>query len=281
MENETRVELRIEVAGFSQRDRTLLMSVLKVSELRRFIYREWRKENEDTPPDCLLLDVDDPEHKLRCDLEALRPNRYPIVAVGAIVPDKLKFAAHLKRPVRWAEVLHTIDVALAIPVGGHAPVDAHHGEKMSAATNELEVDTISHWYDRSEEVEFQSEPAVLVVDPDPAAGNYVSSKLSGSGYRVDHAASMAEAIGLLDQHRYNCVIHELDLPDKSGIELCTLLKQRQDRRRTASVILTARHEPIDRVRAMSAGCDAYLNKPIQPILLLRTLEKFLPDWRTR
>ncbi|MBS0309249.1 MAG: response regulator [Proteobacteria bacterium] len=279
MENETRVELRIEIAGFSQREHMLLLSVLKVSELRRFVYREWRKEGGDLP-NCLLIDIDNPENRMRCDLEALRPGRYPIVAVGAALPDKPAFAAHVKRPVRWAEILHTIDVALKIPVD--APTtDARQAEKLSTVSNELEVGQIDNWYDRSKPVEFQSDPAVLVVDPDPAAGDYVSSKLAGTGYRVDRAQNMADAIVLLDQHRYNCVIHELDLPDQPGLELCALLKQKQDRRRTASVILTARQEPLDRVRAMSAGCDAYLNKPIQPILLLRTLEKFLPDWRTR
>lgn len=280
MANETRVELKIEIAGFSQRDRTLLMSVLKVSELRHFTYREWITGDNKTP-DCLLIDIDEPEQRMRCELEALRPGRYPIVAVGAEPPEKIKFAAHIKRPVRWAGILHTIDLALDIPSGAHAPADKQQAEQLSTATNELEVGEIEHWYDRSEPVEFENDPAVLVVDPDPAGGNYISSKLAGTGYRVDHVSSVAEATDLLAKHRYNCVIHELELPDKSGIELCTLLKQRQDRRRTASIILTSSNDPLDRVRATSAGCDAFLSKPIQPILLLRTLEKFLPDWRTR
>lgn len=271
-----KLEVAVELVGFPQRERTLISSLFKVSQYRPFIYREWKKDESDAAA-CLLLDVDDAEGRIRCELEALRTQACPIIGIGAELPKHLAFAAHVKRPVRWAEILHTIDTALGIPVTNVA--DAQKAEQMSEAANELELNQIDQWYDRSAPKTFQSDPAVLVVDPDPAGGNYISSKLAGTGYRVDHVPSAAEAMTLLAQHRYNCVIHEMNLPDKPGFELCALLKQRQDRRRTASIILTASQNPLDRVRAVSAGCDAFLNKPIQPQLLLRTLEKFLPDWR--
>lgn len=277
MNNKTKLDVAIEFVGFSQRDRTLFASLFKVSQYRPFIYREWKKE-DDGQPVCLLIDADDPEGRIRCELESLRPARCPVIGIGVELPKGLPFAGHIKRPIRWAEVLHAIDVALNIPVT--ATADPGKAAQFSEASNELEIEQIDAWYDRSAPPKvFKSDPAVLVVDPDPTGGNYISAKLAGSGYRVDHVASAAEAIGLLAQSRYNCVIHEMDLPDKTGLELCALLKQRQDRRRTASIILTANQNPLDRVRAVSAGCDAFLNKPIQPQMLLRTLEKFLPDWR--
>ncbi len=278
MDDKKKLEVSLELAGFPQRDRILFASLFKVAALRPFIYREWQKEDSELPA-ALLLDVDDVEHRLRCDLESLKPGRYPIIAIGAEVPKGLQCDAHVRRPVRWAGILQTIDSALGITVAAHAPLDAGKAEQISAAENELELGQIDPWFDRSTPKTFNSDPAVLVVDPDPTGGNYISTKLSGTGYRVDHVPSAAEAIVLLAQHRYNCVIHEVHLPDQSGFELSSLLKQRQDRRRTASIVLTASRNPLDRVRAVSAGCDAFLSKPIQPQLLLRTLEKFLPDWR--
>jgi CheY-like chemotaxis protein len=278
MDDIKKLEVAIELAGFPQREKTLFSSVFKVSEYRSFIYREWKTE-ETEPPICVLLDVDNDEHRLRLDLEAVRPDRYPIITIGKYAPNSLKIAAHIKRPIRGAEILHTIDTALGIPGAAKAPADAAQAEKLGGAENELELGQIDQWHDRSTPKTFKSDPAVLVVDPDPSGGNYISGKLAGTGYRVDHVPSVAEALTLLAQYRYNCVIHEVELPDKSGFELCALLKQRQDRRRTASIILTGSRNPLDRVRAASAGCDAFLNKPIEPQLLLRTLEKFLPDWR--
>jgi two-component system cell cycle response regulator len=126
---------------------------------------------------------------------------------------------------------------------------------------------------------FKTQPAVLVVDPDPTGGQYVSGKLAGSGYRVDYAATAAEAIKLLATHRYNCAILETRLPDSDGFDICKMLKESDNRRRTASIILTTSRNPIDRLRGTMAGCDAYLSKPVRPEKLLQTLEKFLPDWR--
>jgi CheY-like chemotaxis protein len=275
MEDNKKLEVAVELAGFPAREKTLFSSVFKVSEYRPFNYREW-KADEQTPPTCLVLDIDSEDGRIRRDLEAVRPQRCPIVTVGREVPADGNYAGHIKRPVRWGDVLHMLDAALQIPT---APMDADKAEKLSDAQNELEIGQIDQWYDRSQPKTFLSDPAVLVVDPDPAGGNYISGKLAGTGYRVDHVASVSEAVTLLAQRRYNCVIHEIELPDKSGFELSSLLKQRSDRRRTASIILTGSRNPLDRVRAASAGCDAFLNKPIQPQQLLRTLEKFLPDWR--
>jgi CheY-like chemotaxis protein len=273
MDDKKKLEVAVELAGFPAREKTLFSSVFKVSEYRPFNYREWIAGEENLPA-CLLLDVDSEEGVIRRDLEAVRPERYPIITVGKEAPPKIKTVAHIKRPIRWADILARLDAALGIPVA-----EPDNAEKMSDAENELELGQLDQWYDRTQPKTFKSEPAVLVVDPDPAGGNYIADRLSGTGYRVDHVPSVAEALSLLALHRYNCVIHEVELPDKSGFELCTLLKKRQDRRRTASIILTGSRNPLDRVRAASAGCDAFLSKPIQPQALLRTLEKFLPDWR--
>ncbi|MBI1891912.1 MAG: response regulator [Burkholderiales bacterium] len=276
MDDNKKLEVAVELAGFPAREKTLFSSIFKVSEYRPFNYREW-VPNENDIPACLLIDLDSDEGLIRRDLEAVRPERYPIISVGKAPSDKLKTVAHIKRPIRWAEILATLDTALNIPVA--SPVEPAKAEQMSDAENELELGQVDQWYDRNTPMTFKSEPAVLVVDPDPTGGNYIADRLSGTGYRVDHVPSVAEAVSLLALHRYNCVIHEVELPDKSGFELCTLLKRRQDRRRTASIILTGSRNPLDRVRAASAGCDAFLSKPIQPQALLRTLEKFLPDWR--
>lgn len=278
MNNTKPLPVGIELAGFTQRDRTLFTSLFKVSEMRLFNYQEWQPEHT-SPPVCLLLDVDDEDSRFRRDKEHVSPSAYPIIAIGESIPAGLAVAAHIKRPIRWAEILHTLDTTLWKAASPSTPMPTQTTEKLIEAENELESEQVEPWYDRTTSLEFKSDPAVLVVDPDPSGLTYVRSKLAGSGYRVDHAPTAADAFALLAQHRYNCVILETHLPDKSGFEICTLLKQRQDRRRTASIILTASKNPLDRMRGTLAGCDAFLNKPVKPEQLLRTLEKFLPDWR--
>ena len=277
MIKKSEVPVEVELIGFTQRDRLLFASLFKVSEMRLFNYLEWKPVSERGPV-CLLIDVDHEDHRMRCDKEHVQPSGIPIIAIGDKVPPTIKPAAHIKRPIRWAEILHTLDTTLWQAAKPNEPMPNEKSEVLSDAENELEVQQIDPWYKRDEAKEFKSDPAVLVIDPDPSGGDYIRTKLIGSGYRVDHVATGTEAFALLAKSRYNCVILETQLPDKDGFEICNLLKQRQDRRRTASIILTASQNPLDRMRGALAGCDAFLNKPVKPDQLLQTLEKFLPDW---
>jgi twitching motility two-component system response regulator PilG len=277
MIKKSEVPVEVELVGFPQRDRLLFASLFKVSEMRLFNYLEW-KPGDARGPVCLLLDVDHPDHLMRADKEHVDPSGIPIIAIGEKVPSTLTVAAHIKRPIRWAEILHTLDTTLWKAARPNEPMPTEKPEGLADAENELEVQQIDPWYDRKNPKGFKSDPAVLVIDPDPSGGQYIKTKLAGSGYRVDHVPSGADAFALLAKHRYNCVILETQLPDKDGFEICNLLKQRQDRRRTASIILTASQNPLDRMRGALAGCDAFLNKPVKPDQLLQTLEKFLPDW---
>jgi two-component system, cell cycle response regulator len=278
IKKKSEVPVEVELVGFTQRDRMLFASLFKVSEMRLFNYLEW-KPTDDKNPVCLLLDVDHDDHLMRADKEHVNPSGIPIIAIGEKVPSTIQVAAHIKRPIRWAEILHTLDSTLWKAAKPDVPMPTEKSEGLAEAENDLEVQQIDPWYDKADgKKEFKSDPAVLVIDPDPSGGQYIRTKLAGSGYRVDHVASGTDGFAMLAKNRYNCVILETQLPDKDGFEICNMLKQRQDRRRTASIILTASQNPLDRMRGALAGCDAFLNKPVKPDQLLKTLEKFLPDW---
>ena len=111
MIKKSEVPVEVELVGFNQRDRLLFSSLFKVSEMRLFNYLEWKPENENGPV-CLLLDVDHDDHMKRCDREHVQPSGIPIIAIGEKVPSTIKVAAHIKRPIRWAEILHTLDTVL-------------------------------------------------------------------------------------------------------------------------------------------------------------------------
>jgi two-component system cell cycle response regulator len=278
MDSSTERTKDIELVGFSPRERTLIASIFKVSEMRPRMYREWQ-QNQKLRPDCMLLDIDAHEGRTSLDLAAMSPAGPRVVTIGKDKISSAAVAAHIPRPIRWAGVLHTLDTVFGAMNVADLALSGKQVEQISDAENELELLQLDSWYQHGPVKVFKTQPAVLVVDPDPTGGQYVAGKLAGTGYRVDFAATAAEAIKLLATHRYNCAILETRLPDSDGFDICKMLKESDNRRRTASIILTTSRNPIDRLRGTMAGCDAYLNKPVRPEKLLQTLEKFLPDWR--
>ncbi len=271
----------VEILGFKPNERVLLASMFKVSEMRTRAYREWQP-SEKSRPDCVLIDIDDKEAKLRLDLASVRKKNSPIVTIGTITNQNANVDAHIQRPIRWAGILHTLDTVLGEIVETHSLTEPQ-AEEFSNRVNDLEIKQLDPWYDRNQPPkEFLTDAAVLVVDPDPVVSKFISTRLASSGYRVDHATTVTQATELIQVSRYNCIVLEMDLPDQDGIKFCKLIKQSPDkRRRTAIIILTANRNIVDRMRGSLAGCDAFLSKPVDPNNLLVTLEKFLPNWKKK
>jgi len=272
--------IEVEIVGFKPNERVLLASLFKVSEMCTRAYREW-PPHQKSRPDCLLIDIEHTDARLRLDLETVRKNGIPIVTVGPMTDKWPMVSAHINRPIRWAGILHTLDTVLGEMT--EPPVSGPQVEEFSNRLNNLEVEAVGPWYDRSQPPkEFLTEAAVLVVDPDPDTSGFIREELMTSGYRVDTATNVTQASELVKKFRYNCIILEMNLPNEESIEFCMRIKQPSDtQRRTAVIILTANRNIVDRVRGSVAGCDAYLSKPVNPNTLMITLEKFLPKWKKK
>ncbi len=101
---------------------------------------------------------------------------------------------------------------------------------------------------------------VLVVDDEPDLRTLYELTLLREGYRVEAAGSVAEARGLLGEHRYDVVITDMRLPDGIGLELLQdlLVQQRPER----CVVMTAYGSAENAVEALKAGAFDYLTKPV-------------------
>ncbi|NUT46418.1 MAG: response regulator [Saccharothrix sp.] len=98
---------------------------------------------------------------------------------------------------------------------------------------------------------------VLVVDDDPQVMTTLRISLRANGYDVLTAADGASALRAADDHP-DVVVLDLGLPDQDGVEVITALR----RTTTAPiVVLSARHDSADKVRALDAGADDYVTKP--------------------
>ena len=94
------------------------------------------------------------------------------------------------------------------------------------------------------------------------------------GIDLVEAASLESARSALDGGPVDVVLLDVNLPDGNGLTLATDLAERTVRPRV--IALTASVLPHERAAAMSAGCDAFLDKPYAAQDLLKVLAEHLP-----
>ncbi len=117
--------------------------------------------------------------------------------------------------------------------------------------------------------------AVLVVDDNEQNLKLARVLLQGARYTVHTAVDAASAQAVLDQVVLRLVLMDLQLPDLDGLELTRRLKAQPRFAGLRVVALTAYAMKGDREKALAAGCDGYVTKPIDSDLLLRTVAEQL------
>ena len=116
---------------------------------------------------------------------------------------------------------------------------------------------------------------VLAVDDDESSLEMLEALLTGHGAEVVLAGSATEALALIADVRPHVLISDLAMPDRDGYWLIEQVRQLDDPFATtmATVAVTACAASDVRARALSAGFDAYLIKPIDPLELVRIVHR--------
>jgi PAS domain S-box-containing protein len=110
---------------------------------------------------------------------------------------------------------------------------------------------------------------VLVVDDEPDARDLVSRALEREGADVRAAGSAAEALEAIDELNPDILVSDIAMPGEDGYELIRQLRSRERShgRRLPAVALTAYARTEDRERALHAGYQEHLAKPVEPARL--------------
>jgi CheY-like chemotaxis protein len=117
---------------------------------------------------------------------------------------------------------------------------------------------------------------VLVVDDDPDTLELLENTMAMSGAKTIAAASVAQALRVVDGQALDAVVSDIAMPGQDGYTLMTLLKDRLgDHMPAATIALTAYASRADRERALAAGFKEHLAKPVNPDVLVQTLEDLL------
>ena len=114
---------------------------------------------------------------------------------------------------------------------------------------------------------------ILLVDDHPKALEVFELRLKGLGHRVTIANNGEVAIGIVERDRPDLVVLDVTMPEMNGYQACRAIKRLDPK--IGVIILTAKTEAADRFWASQSGADEFLNKPIDPALLVQRIEALL------
>lgn len=118
-------------------------------------------------------------------------------------------------------------------------------------------------------------PTILVVEDEVPLLTLLRYNLEKQGFRVEEAADGQEALLRIAEARPDLVLLDWMLPQLSGLEVCRQIRRRPATRDLPIIMVTARTEQQDTVRALDTGADDYISKPFAMDGLLARIRALL------
>lgn len=116
---------------------------------------------------------------------------------------------------------------------------------------------------------------ILVVDDNPTNLKLVKVLLDSEGFEVHAVLDAEQAMAAIPAFRPRLILMDIQLPGMDGLELTRRLKADPATRHIAIVAVTSYAMKGDRDRALAAGCDGYVPKPIETDTLPRIVSLHL------
>ena len=118
-------------------------------------------------------------------------------------------------------------------------------------------------------------PRVLVIE-DNELNLELITQLLEDDYEIDSRTDGRAGLEAVKELRPDVVVLDLSLPVMDGWEVARRIRSDESIAGTPIVVLTAHAMPGDEEKALEAGCDAYLTKPLDETALFSALERLLP-----
>jgi CheY-like chemotaxis protein len=116
---------------------------------------------------------------------------------------------------------------------------------------------------------------ILIVDDNATNLKLVAYLMKANGYTVDTALDAESAIEAIRVNRPDVILMDIQLPGIDGLELTRRLKADPGTREIVIVAVTAYAMKGDQAKALEAGCDDYITKPIDTRSLPETIARHL------
>ena len=110
---------------------------------------------------------------------------------------------------------------------------------------------------------------ILIVDDETKIREVVSEYAKASNYECDQASNGKDAIEMVRNNNYNCVILDIMMPELDGFSACKKIKAIKN---VPIIMLSARQEEDDKLFSFEMGVDDYVTKPFSPKELMARIK---------
>ncbi len=127
---------------------------------------------------------------------------------------------------------------------------------------------------RSSDIDISSS-RVLIADDIQQNRELLEAYLADEGYEILMASDGQQTMQLVDRHQPDLILLDIMMPRMSGYEVCSQIKGDPARRGMMVLIVTALNEAGDIEKAVNAGCDDFLTKPVNRLELRTRVRSLL------
>jgi two-component system cell cycle response regulator DivK len=120
-------------------------------------------------------------------------------------------------------------------------------------------------------------PTILYVEDNPDNRMLVRRILMVEDFRVVEAENPQKALEVAKTLRPDLILMDINLPDMDGLTLTAHLREYPNLDGVPIIALTANVMRGDRERTLEAGCDGYIQKPVDVDLLPEQIRKFIQE----
>lgn len=252
--------LKLFLNGFQLFEKRIIETTVRLSK-NRTPSLVLLNEQEHSSADVLIIDCLDTEAMQWAKLHEQELVNRTVIWVDGNSINKGQKHVRMNRPILWVNLPITLarifdDFSL------------QEQESIALAAEKTHQETIPK----------NNKSNILVVDDSQAVRDYLSKVLKRSGYKVDTAESGDDAIEIIKDKHYDCVLMDVLMPGIDGYKACREIRRSKTHGvATAVVMLTSKTSPFDKIRGKMAGCDAYLTKPVKIQVLLETVKSYIAN----
>ncbi|MBI2190812.1 MAG: response regulator [Planctomycetes bacterium] len=116
---------------------------------------------------------------------------------------------------------------------------------------------------------------ILIIDDEPIIVRTLQDRLKFTGYEVFTAADGEEGLQKAVQQKPDLVLLDIMMPKLDGHQVLERMRQMEDTREIPVIMLTARSQMEDVIKATSGGSADYVVKPFDLVALLEKIDKVL------
>jgi two-component system, cell cycle response regulator DivK len=116
---------------------------------------------------------------------------------------------------------------------------------------------------------------ILYVEDNPDNRSLIRRVLEAEDYAVVEAINAKQALEKLEESSIDLVLMDINMPDMDGYTLTAKIKEIQKFSKIPIVAVTANVMRGDREKSLGAGCDGYIQKPIDIDTLSQQIERFI------